>query len=125
VAGMRGADARSRENDRPEGVVLRLQVSRNKIDPCPSNRAFNLFAKNELRAALADEPVEGGPQVPLVVKPSAAACAAERLARAAGGPDGTIVWPTGVSQGVGLDADAGEEVALVVASEIIRGNIDN
>jgi hypothetical protein len=50
--------------------------------------------------------------VPLVVKPSASARRAERLARAGAGPDGAVVWPAGLAKRVGPDADAREEMAL-------------
>jgi len=58
---MRRADARSRENRRPADVAERFQVSENKVEPCPSTRAFNLFAKDDVRAMLLDEPEPGRP----------------------------------------------------------------
>ena len=59
---------------------MSFQVSENKIEPRPSSRAFNLLPKHDVRATLSDEPVEGGPKVPLVSKPASFACRAERLA---------------------------------------------
>jgi hypothetical protein len=79
---MRGADARSREYDRRDGVTDAFQVSRNKVEPRPSNRCINLFAKDDARSTLLDEPMPGGPKVPLVSKRKSFACLAERLARA-------------------------------------------
>lgn len=55
VADVRGADARSRERNRPEGVAQGFQVSVYKVDPRPCSRACNLLAKDDCRAALADE----------------------------------------------------------------------
>ena len=61
--------------------------------------------------------------MPLVSKPSAFACRAERLAWAGSGPDGSVVGPAGVAQSVAPDADAGEEMALREASKISGRNI--
>jgi len=63
------------------------------------------------------------PKVPLVSKPLSSACRAERLARATPGPYRTVVGPPGEPQGVAPDADAGEEVALRVTSEVSWSNI--
>ena len=68
------AEARSRGNDRPDGVTHTFQVSLNKVEPSEPVGGSNLFAKQNERAALADE-VEGRrPQVPLVSKPIAFTC---------------------------------------------------
>jgi hypothetical protein len=90
-------DARSRENCRPEGIAMSFQVSRHKVEPSHASRAFNLFSKDEVRAALADEPVEGWPKVPLVIKPAAFACRAERLAGTRPGPERTVGGDAGLS----------------------------
>lgn len=63
--------------------------------------------------------------MPLVSKPSAFTCRAERLARAAGGPDGAAVGPASASQGEGPDTDSGEEMALGESAQIVRGDIFN
>jgi hypothetical protein len=55
---------------------------------------------------------ERGPQVPLVIKPSAFACRAERLTRAATCPHSSLVRPASQSKSPGPHADAGEEVTL-------------
>jgi hypothetical protein len=78
---MRRADARSAEIDRPAGVARVFQVSVYKVEPTKAVFACNLFTKDNVRAALADEVVERGPQVPLIIKPCSFACRAERLAR--------------------------------------------
>ena len=71
------------------------------------------------RPALGDEPVERGPEMPLVSSPAAFACRAERLAWAASCPDGAVVWPSGAPQGITPSADSGKEMALCVFSDII------
>jgi hypothetical protein len=117
------ADARSRENRRPEGVTASFQVSRHKVEPSPASRAFNLFSKDKVRATLADEPVEGWPKVPLVSKPAAFACRAERLAWARSGPERTIGGDASLSQGKGPSADSGKEVALSKSSKFVWRNV--
>jgi hypothetical protein len=69
------------------------------------------------------EPVR--PKVPLVIEPASFACRGERLAGTGAGPDRAVVRPAGSTQGIGPDADAGEEVALDESSEFRRSNIDN
>jgi hypothetical protein len=49
------------------------------VEPIVLNCAFNLFANDDVRAALADEPEERRPQMPLVINPASLACRAERL----------------------------------------------
>jgi hypothetical protein len=96
-----------------------------KVEPLKAVAACNLLAKDDWRAALADEPVERGPKVPLVSKPAAFACRTERLARAASGPDGSVVRPPGKSQGSTPDADAGKKVALGISGKFIWSDIFN
>src|SRR5690606_20558690 len=123
ISDVRSTDARRRERDRPEGVTHGFQVSLYKVDPDVRRLARNLLSNDDCRAALADEPAEGGPQVPLVRKPAAFACRAERLARAGPGPDGAVVRPSGSTESVGPDADAGEEMTLRVSGQIGRADI--
>ena len=61
VPDVRRTDARSRERDRREGVAQAFHVSLYKVDPRLCVLACNLLAKDDWRAALADEMVEGGP----------------------------------------------------------------
>ena len=61
--------------------------------------------------------------MPLVSKPSAFACRAERLARAGSGPERAIVGNACEAQGVAPHADAGEEVALGVSHKVIWDDI--
>jgi hypothetical protein len=123
VSPVRRAEARSREYHRPDGVSQRLQVIVNKVEPRLRVSGRNLLTKDRCRSALADEMEPCRPQVPLVSKPLSPACLAERLARAGSGPDGAIVGPAGASEGVGPDADAGEEVALSVSHKFRWYNI--
>jgi hypothetical protein len=94
------ADASSAEIDRCAGVTRSFHVSLYKVEPLKANFARNLLAKNERRAALIDEVVERGPEVPLVSKPCSFACRAERLARARSCPNGLVVRPSGKAQGI-------------------------
>jgi hypothetical protein len=83
------------------------------------NRVFNLFAKDCVRATLADEPGEIGPEVSAVFRPFFRTRTAEGLAGARAGPDGHVVWPTGKPQRVRPSADPGEEVALGVSVKVV------
>jgi len=96
----------------PDGVVFAFQVSLYSIEPPLPNRSFNLLTKADVRATLADEAEEGGPEVALVRLREAFAGGAEWLAWAASGPDWPVIGPSGEAQGVTPPADPGEEVAL-------------
>ena len=122
---MRRTDARSRERHRPEGVRHGFHVIVYKVDPSVCVFARNLFSKYRWRAALFDEVVPRRPEVPLVIKRKSFACRAERLARTGTGPNRSIVGPACASECQRPDADSGEEVALCVASEVVRSNILN
>jgi len=115
---MRRTETTSRSNGRPDGVSFVFQVCRYKVEPCFSCFARNLFPKRDDRSALANEPMEGGPQVPVVSKPFSFARCGERLTGARAGPDGPIVGPSGLPQGVGPDSDSGEEMALCVFQKV-------
>ena len=123
VSDVRRTDARRRERDRPEGVTQGFQVSVYKVDPRIAVFARNLLSKDDCRAALFDEVLEGWPQMPLVIKPSSFACRAERLARTGTSPNRSVVCPAGRSQGMGPDANAGEKVALRETAQVARVDI--
>ena len=59
LSDVRGTDARSRDTSCCEGVIDSFHVSLNKVEPAVPNRCFNLFTKDDRRAALFDkvEPV--------------------------------------------------------------------
>lgn len=118
LSDVRRPEARSAGIDRPEGVTRCFQVSVNKVEPSKSDLARNLLAKDCLRATLFDEMEECWPKVPLVIKPAAFACRAERLTWARAGPHFAVIGPSCGAQGMTPDADSGEEVTLCVSSEI-------
>jgi hypothetical protein len=96
-----------------------------KVDPSICVFARNLLSNDRCRFALLNEVVKGGPEMPLIIKPAAFTCRAERLARATACPDRLIVWPSGLSQGVTPDPDSGKEVALGVTNQLGRFDIFN
>jgi hypothetical protein len=77
---VRGADARSAQIERCEGVVRCFQVSVNKVEPLQRSLARNLLSKDDWRSADFNEVVPCGPEVPLVSEPLSFACSAETLA---------------------------------------------
>jgi hypothetical protein len=123
VSDVRSTDARSRERDRPDPVSHGFQVSLYKVDPRVCVLARNLLSKDDCRAALLDEPEPGWPKVPLVIKPCAFACRAERLAWTGAGPDGAVVGPSCASKRTAPDTDAREKMALSVRPEVVRRDI--
>jgi hypothetical protein len=94
-----------------------------KVEPVEAVFACNLFTKNNIRSALADEVVEGWPEMPLVSKPSAFACRAERLAGARSCPDGSVVCPSCAAQGVRPHPNSCEEVTLGKSFKVVGGDI--
>ena len=122
---VRGAEARSAEIKRREGVALVLHVRLNKVEPSESVFARNLLSKDHARAALADEREPCRPEVTFILKACSDAGRAERLAGAGAGPDFVIIGPAGKPEGVAPDPDSGEEMALPVSSQVVRSNIDN
>jgi hypothetical protein len=125
LSDMRRAEARSAEIDRPEGVTRTFHVSVYKVEPTEAVLARNLFAKDDWRAALANEAEEIGPEVAGVIDAAALSGCAERLTGTGAGPDGPVVGPPGKTQSMAPDADAGEEVALAETFKVVRLNIDN
>ena len=123
LSDMRRTEARSRDTDRRDGVTDSFHVSLNKVEPAMADRRFNLFTKDSDRAALADEIEPGRPQVAFVTNSRAFSCCAEWLAGAASGPHWPVVGPSGKPERMTPHADAGEEVALSVAFEIIWSDI--
>jgi len=119
VSDVRRTDARRRERDTPEGVTHGFQVSVYKVDPYIDVFARNLLSNDDCRLALRDEVPKSWPEVPLVSKPSALACRAERLARTGTGPNRSIVAPTGTPERKGPDADTGKKMALRELAEIV------
>jgi hypothetical protein len=125
LSDVRCTDARSAQIGSPAGVTRSFQVSLYKVEPLKAVFARNLLAKDDGRAALADEPVECGPKVPLVSKPSAFACRGERLTRAATCPHGSVVRPSSKSQSSRPNADAGKKVTLSESMKFDGVNVFN
>jgi hypothetical protein len=125
LADMRGADARSAQIRHPNGVSRYFQVSAYSVEPAEAVLARNLLSKDNWRMALGDEAIELGPEVPVVIEAFSLPGGAEGLAGAGAGPDGSVVGPSGETEGVGPDADAGEEVALGVAAEVRSSHVPN
>src|SRR6185312_3819157 len=61
--------------------------------------------------------------MPLVCKPSAFTCRAERLARAAASPCSSTVRPSGSTKREAPHADTSEEVALGISGEFVGSHI--
>jgi hypothetical protein len=97
---MRGADARSAQICRPNGVARCFHVGAYSVEPAEAVLACNLLSTDDWRAALCDEPMELRPEVTLVFDALALARGAEGLARAGACPDGLIVAPSGEPKGV-------------------------
>jgi hypothetical protein len=117
------ADARSRKRDRPKGVIQSFHVSLYKVDPSIRVLTRNLFTINSFRFALADKVEPRGPQMPLVSKPAAFACLAERLAGARACPNSRSVRNPSDAQRVGPDADTCEEVTLSESGKVAGSHI--
>jgi hypothetical protein len=122
---VRRADARSRDTDRPDGVTDTFHVIRYSVEPAVSNRCFNLLTKDDWRATLADKSMPGWPEVAIVGSSFAFSCHAERLARAGSGPNRSVIGPACESQGEAPSADAGEKMALLISSKVIRRHLGN
>jgi hypothetical protein len=103
---------------------LRDQVSLNKVEPTPSNRRLNLFAKDHWRSASSDKPEPVGPQVALVIGRLARPGGTEGLAGAGAGPDGPLA-PSGKGKRDVPAGDSGEEVGALVSGDVVGGNIVN
>jgi hypothetical protein len=125
LADVRRADARSAQISSPDGVARCFQVSAYNVEPAEAVLARNLLSKDDWRTALGDEPVKLGPEVALVGKSGSLSGGAEGLTRAGASPDGSVVGPSCETEGVGPDADPGEEVALREFAKIVGSNIDN
>jgi hypothetical protein len=77
-----------------------------------------LFSEKRSRAALADEPEPGRPEVATIVTAFALARDAEWLAGARACPNRSVHGPPGEAQCEGPATDAGEEVTGSVAANV-------
>lgn len=87
-----------------------------------SNRACNLLAKDMLRAALADEIEEHGPQVALVGGAELLSGTAEWLTGAAPGPNRSSCWPACKLQSKGPSGNSTKPVALHESADVLGLN---
>ena len=120
---MRCARARSAQIGGPAYITHSLQVRSNIGEPSTTVRARNLFAKDDWKSSLRDQPPKSGPQVPLVGDAFAFAGAAEWLTRAASRRDGSIVGPSSESECVRPASNACEKVMLLISIEVARFHV--
>jgi hypothetical protein len=125
LADVRRADARNRQIGKPAGISCCFQVSSYSGAPFKSIRARNLLSKEVCRATLGDKTEKSGPEVSFVGMAFSLSSARKRLTRAACGPDGFVIGPSCEAQGEGPSADAGEEVRLGEAAEVIGPHFQN
>ena len=110
VTGVRRTVARSRGNNRPDGVTNSFQVSTNSVEPSVAVRRANLLANDRDRATLADEPEKLGPEVPVVFLTLPLAGGTEGLAGTATRPDRPFFGPACELEGVLPTPNSGEAV---------------
>jgi len=79
---MRRTDARSAQIGGPDSISHSFQVRTYSGEPYAAILCRNLFAKDDWRLALGDEPPKSGPQMALVIGPFSLPRDAERLAGA-------------------------------------------
>jgi hypothetical protein len=118
LSDVRRADAVCAQYTMPDGVAFSLQVCTYSVEPAVADRAFNLFTKDAVRAALADEAEERGPEVPVVALGFPLPRRRERLTGAASGPHGAVA-PPGEGEGVVPASNARKEVNPVKSSNVI------
>lgn len=122
---VRGADAVCAQYRHPEGVVFSLQVCTNSVEPREPSRSRNLLAKKELRATLADEPEELGPEVALVGGALSSSSHGKRLTRCRSCVARRVIGPPRQFQGERPAADAAEPVTLRVACYLLGLDVSN
>jgi hypothetical protein len=122
---VRRADAVCAQYLRPAGVTFRFQVCENSIEPPEPNRSLDLFAKDSVRATLADEPKPCRPEMSVVSASALFAGAGEGLTGATTCPNRSSVIPSGEAQRVGPAAKAAKEMALPVAGEVVGLEIED
>jgi hypothetical protein len=89
----------------------------NKVEPTVVNRCFNLFTKDNVRSALADEVEPDRPEMALVGNAPPGTGCAKGLAWATACPNRSILGPSGEAQGVAPTPESGKEVALGIANK--------
>jgi hypothetical protein len=124
-ADVRRSDACSAQIAGPEGISHVFQVSPYSGEPFTSILARNLLSKHSCRLALGDECVKSGPEVSFVGMALPLSRARKRLTGTGAGPHGSVVGPICEPEGVGPACNAGEEMALDVAAQIVGSDIDD
>lgn len=117
------ADAVCAQYAMPNGVTFSLQVCLYSIEPSVPNCIFNLFTNNDVRAALADEPEERGPEMARVFLSFAFTGVAEGLAWAGTGP--AWAFESGEIEGETPSSNPGEEMTLSKAKAILWREVSN
>ena len=79
-----------------------------------------MFSKDDWRETLADEGVPSGPEMARIASAFFSASDTEGLAGTATGPNGKLRWPGGECEGIVPQADAGEGVEALPASNVGR-----
>jgi hypothetical protein len=97
----------------------------NKGEPVDSIAACNLLAKDAWRATLADEAMPRRPEVASVIEAFPFPGGGEGLAGAGASPNRSVIGPSCESESVAPDSDSGEEVALGVAAQLGRVEVDD
>jgi hypothetical protein len=118
-------DACSRQIGTPAGISTGFQVSANSGEPFEPIFARNLFSKDCCRAALGDKVVKSGPEVSFVGMTFPPSSDRKRLTRATAGPDWNFIRVSGEFKSIGPSADAGEEMGLGVAAQVVGSHIDD
>jgi hypothetical protein len=118
-------DGTSRDNDRPTGVIDSFQVNKHSVDPTLANRCRNLLSHKDKGPAGTDESELVRPEIPFVREAFLRTGNGEGLAGRASGPERSVVRPTCESGRETPSADAGKEMALGIAPDIIGSDIDD
>ena len=122
---MRCPDAVCAQYRRPAGVTNRFQVCEYSVELSEPNRSRNLFAKDCVRATLADEPKPRRPKMSLVSAAALLSGGGEGLAGTGAGPNRSSWIPSGKLEGVSPAADPGEEMAVAVAGKSVGSDIED
>ena len=107
----------------PHGVIQRLQITVDKGDPL--SRVRNLLSKDCWRIPLGDESTPNGPEVARIFKAFLATGDGEWLAGARACPNRSVIGPAGEAEGKAPASEAGEEMALRIAPEVIGADISD
>lgn len=123
LADVGGVHGRSRDIDRPTGVVFASQISGDSVEPIEASLSRNLLSHDNSGPTGTDEAMKVWPQMPWIISTGSFAGLRERLAGARACPKRSIVGPSCEPCGEAPSAEAGEEMALVESMQIIRLNI--